>query len=148
LTTYYSASMTQADIELVARWVAATGTSITALCYACMVQTPARSPPPPSPGIQQPYNSRVFLKAPGLFEVRLASAETSGDLPAGGPVAAAALRLGRHEFEGVVIDVVRGDYAPLMRRAAAGLRAARIHAANATQVRTSWWSVFSCSVSP
>ncbi|RYY35824.1 hypothetical protein EON62_02215, partial [archaeon] len=116
ITTYYSANMTTADVALLQRF------------------TDAKA-------LQQPYNSRVFKftspaadgadAARTVFQFRLASSATSvsgDDVPAD-------VLLGTHTFEGVEIEVVRGDYAPLMASVVNHLRRARAFAANDTQVR-------------
>lgn len=80
-----------------------------------------------SRGLTQQYNSRVFKLGDGTLQVRLASAQAGTD------GADAALLLGRHSHEGRTIEVVRGDYAPLMSRVVAALRTASSAAANAHQ---------------
>lgn len=102
VSTYYSANMTREDVELVGRWVTAQH-------------------------MVQPYNSRVFKTGAAAFQVRIASEESAAPSDV---AAAAALHLGRHEFEGAVIDVVRGDYAPLLARVNAHLREATAYASN------------------
>jgi dipeptidyl-peptidase III len=106
VSTYYSADVSRADAELVQRFS-------------------------DSLKLTQLYNSRVFKTGPAAFQVRLASA-----LPAtewADAADAAELRLGTHVFEGATIEVVRGDYAPLLRRVVAHLEEALPHAANDRQ---------------
>lgn len=79
-----------------------------------------------------PYNTRLFKDAGGVYTVRIAAA-----------VATAAAdhddsdRVGSicrtHKFEGREFKVIRGDYAPLMARVVAAVRAAALHAANDQQ---------------
>jgi dipeptidyl-peptidase III len=57
------------------------------------------------------------------YEVRLASADSSG-------AGAGAMKVGSHEFEGAVVRVVAGDFAPHMAAVARHLRAAAEVAAN------------------
>jgi dipeptidyl-peptidase-3 len=73
----------------------------------------------------QPYNTRIF-KLGDVLQLRLASAATGAGPPD--------LLLGSHDVDGTTVEVVRGDYAPLMGRVVACLERAREHAANENQV--------------
>ena len=77
-----------------------------------------------------PYNTRLFKSAVGVYTVRIASAATSSD---GLETDLVAAQCKEHMFEGKRFVVQRGDYAPLMGRVVAALRAAIPHAANEQQ---------------
>lgn len=109
ISTFYSSNITKADCDLIDRWITASKLS-------------------------QPYNSRVMKVEEGRYQFRWASALTDSSGDSDTADAPADLHLGSHCFEGVTIEVVRGDYAPLMARIVAALEAAKTHAANPTQV--------------
>jgi len=77
-----------------------------------------------------PYNTRLFKSADGVYTVRLASATSRVDT-----ADAIAELCKQHSFEESTFVVMRGDYAPLMARVVASIRAAEAHVANDCQLQ-------------
>lgn len=81
------------------------------------------------------YNTRLFKKVEAdgkrCYEVRLASAVKEA-APVDGE---ADNKCGSFEFEGATFRVLRGDYAPLMRKVAENLKKATAYAANENEKR-------------
>ncbi|XP_065175770.1 dipeptidyl peptidase 3-like [Sycon ciliatum] len=126
LTTYYSSNCATSDAELIQTFMQSEDLS--------------------------PYNTRVFKTVDGAskvtYELRLASAVTSGEQA--GPDDDMHAKLKSYEYNGVQINVVRGDYAPLMQRVVDSLTKAKEYAANENEVLalTGYINSFQCGSIP
>jgi dipeptidyl-peptidase-3 len=109
VTTYYSCNCVKKDLQLIQQFM--TEKSL------------------------EPYNTRVFKRQDkdgrAVYDLRLASAVGTCD-PCDAEDTVAAIA-GEHVFQDVIINVTRGDYAPLMAAVVENLMKARDFAANEIQ---------------